>query len=445
MFIKNKEQLAITKKRKQTLEILEAGIINVDPRNFVNKTLQYNKYTNSLVVQNKIYDLISGRIFVIGSGKASEAMAMEVERIIGVDYIEAGIISVREKNLKLKKIKIIKASHPAIGENSLEAGKEILALKDKHNINEKDLVLCLISGGASSMMESFVEDVTLEDAQNLSRILEESNIARKSVYAIKNHISMIKGGMLGSYFAPARVVSIIISDVAGDDLSIIGSGPTVEDFSTFNDIYYILQQYKLLDKIPPRIKYYFEKGCSNLAQETPKKLSHCHNYVIASNKDALEGMVKKARELGLRAIIASSDIRGETKQLAEINKELIFENYPDYEVVILGGETSADLPIKHGKGGSNQHYALASLIEMRDLESDWLLACITSDGIDFLEDSAGAIIDKYSLEKMMEKKLNPQEFLASFDSHTFFKKIGNSLIKIGETGTNVGHMIIYMK
>lgn len=440
----NKKELSTSEMREKIIDIVESGIAAVDPRELVRNAVRYNNVTNSLVVHSNVYDIISGRIFVVGGGKAAGFMAEEIERMIGVDNITAGIVNCRSNKYNTEKIKVIKASHPIPDKKGIKGTEEMLGLREKYDINEKDLIICLVSGGASALVTDYVDGVSLKDSQELTRLLLDSSADISEINAVRKHISKIKGGKLGKHFAPAKVVSLIISDIVGDNKSVIGSGLTEVDTTIFRDVRDILLKHKLYNKIPPSVHSHIEAGCNSLREETAKSLDNCDNYVIANNKVALEHMSKRAQELGLRAMIASSDLTGESGQVAVKTSELLKENYSDFDVVILGGETISNLPEGHGKGGRNQHYVLATMKAMKEIDGEWAVAGVSTDGVDYVKNIGGAMVDNNSLANALDAGLDIEDSLKRYDSNIFFKKLGSSLIEMKDTGTNVGDVVVYL-
>ena len=253
-----------------------------------------------------------------------------------------------------------------------------------------------------------------------------------------------KGGGLGLYFAPATVVTLIISDVIGDDLDIIASGQTCPDTSTFLNALDVIKKYHLILETPKSIVNYLEKGCRKEVEETPKYLENCHNYIIGDNAIALEAMAEKAKEKGWEPCIVTATQQGDTTAVAKLRAAEIINNYyTEYDCLLLGGETTPKLPANHGKGGRNQHYAVVTMLEMTNYTGEWTVASVGTDGSDFLPDIAGAIVDTYSIADAKVKNIDVQTYLDNFDSYNLLKRIGHSLIKTGGTGTNVGDIIIY--
>ncbi|MDQ1352116.1 MAG: hypothetical protein QG657_2422, partial [Acidobacteriota bacterium] len=301
--IKNRSELAITPLRTQALDIIEAGISRVLPSTVMKNAVKFNHTNRILSINNEDFDVSKGRLFVIGGGKASGLMAQTLEDIIDSQNITAGFVNCKDDNYRTTKIGITAASHPTPDLRGIHGVKQMLALKERFSINENDLVICLISGGGSALMPCPVDAISLEDKQEMTRLLVEKGPSIQEINAVRKHLSKIKGGRLGKFFSPTQVVSLIISDVIANDLDTIASGPTVPDSTTFQDALDVLNKYELLSRAPRRIVDYLEKGCAGQIEETPKKLDNCRNFIIGDIRLALEAMVAKTKELGLKPFI----------------------------------------------------------------------------------------------------------------------------------------------
>ena len=445
MIIKNRAALSTTELRKQALDIVEAGICRVLPTNIMKSAVRYDQASRVLAINDTCYNLSKGRLFVIGGGKASGLMAETLESIIPPEDISAGVVNCKSRGYKTGRIKIIPAGHPIPDQRGVEGVKKMLALKKGYNINENDLIICLISGGGSALMPYPVDDVTLADKQKITELLLSSGAEIAEINAIRKHLSQIKGGQLGRYYFPATVVSLILSDVVGNDLAVIASGPTFPDPTTFSDAYNVLKKYSLLARAPKSVTRFLRKGYQGKVAETPKSLNNCHSYIIGDNRLALEAMLKRARELAFTPYIVTAEQKGDTATVAWSRaNEIIGSRYAGYNAIIVGGETTPKLPASVGKGGRNQHYAAASMLAMRNYPGQWLVASVGTDGSDFLPDVAGAIVDNISLDKARARGIDVNYYLDSYDSNTLLNKIGSSLVLTGDTGTNVGDVILYL-
>ncbi len=443
--IRNRKEIATTELREKALDIIEAGISRVLPSMLMKSAVSFDSEKKILTIHNNVYDASKGRIFVIGGGKAVGLMAEALEDIIGSENITDGVLNCKGDNYKTKKIKVIKASHPFPDEKGVEGVKEMLSLKNRYSINENDLIICLISGGGSALMPCPVEGVNLGDKQAITKLLVHSGIKIDEVNTVRKHLSRTKGGRLGQFFEPVKIVSLIISDVVGNNLNVIASSPTVPDISTFQDAYEVLEKNNLLAEAPKSVVEFLKKGCNKEVGETPEQLFNCYNYIIGDTELALEAMAERSKELGFNPFIITDKQIGDTTIMARDRaNEIIQGEYNDYDVVLIGGETTPRLPKNFGKGGRNQHYAAVSLPLMEKYSGEWLIASVNTDGSDFLQDIAGAIVDKDSLNQVKEKNIDIDSYLEKYDSYNLLDKIGNSIIITGETGTNVSDVILYI-
>jgi glycerate 2-kinase len=445
LIIKNREDLVSSGFRARAVELIEAGITRVLPSNLLRAAIKYHGSRKKLIVGGGVYDVSRGRLFVVGGGKAAGLMAEEIENIIGPDNITAGIVNCKTGDYKTSRIEVLKAGHPVPDDAGVYGVRSMLAMKGRYNIGKGDLVLCLISGGGSALMPCPVGDVTLDDKQRITQLLLRCGANIKEINMVRKHLSLTKGGSLGKYYDPARVVSLIISDVVGDDLETIASGPTVPDLSTFDDAYRVLEKYKLTRKAPSNAVTFINRGRDGLEAETPKELYNCDNYIIGNNSMALAAMEEKAKDMGLRPYTITSELTGDTSEAAvRFAQEITAGQYKGFNVILLGGETTPTLTDKSGKGGRNQHYAAVSMLAMRDCEPPWLVAAIGTDGSDYLPDVAGAMVDDRSLETAEAAGIDVDDYVNRFDSYTLFRRMGRSLIVTGATGTNVSDVLFYL-
>ncbi len=445
MIIKNSEELISSSLRARAVGLIEAGISRVLPANLMRTAVKYSAAKQRLTLSGVRYNLAKGRVFVTGGGKASGLMAEELERIMGPETITAGTVNCKTNGYKTEKVTIIEAGHPVPDESGVHGVREMLAMKARYNIGKGDLVICLISGGGSSLLPCPVTGVTLEDKQDMTQLLLRCGADIKEINTVRKHLSLIKGGGLAGFYEPARVVSLVISDVVGDDLDAIASGPTVADPTTFADALKVLEKYGLTEKAPKNAVGFINRGCLGLEAETPRVLSNCDNYIIGNNRMALEAIAEKARDLGLKPSIVTSEMTGDTAGLARsMAADMVNGKYRGFDVVLLGGETAPTLPENAGRGGRNQHYAAVSMPAMQDLACPWVVASVGSDGSDYLPDVAGAMVDNRSLDAAKAAGLDVEDYIERFDSNTLFTKMGRSLIVTGPTGTNVSDIVLYL-
>lgn len=385
------------------------------------------------------------QLYVIGAGKAAAAMAVETEKIAG-SLISDGIISTKYGHaLPTQKIKTIEAAHPVPDEQGVEAVRQTIQLLKK--LIPGDIVICLISGGASALWCDVPDGITLPDIQTTFQLLVTSGAGIQEINTVRKHLSGIKGGQLVRHCNGARVFSLIISDVPGDDLEVIASGPTVADPSTFHDAYAILARYNLLPQLPQNVRLHIEKGRNREIEETPKPgdplFSNTVNKIIGNNSGAIGAAAKKATALGYHTHIIPGLITGDAETAA---RKLVASalNYkgPRPACIIQGGETTVKVT-GQGKGGRNQHFALAALIELYKSNRPGKI-CILSggtDGTDGPTDAAGAVIDQDTLAVVANNNLDMEAALDNQDAYHFFQHT-NSLVKTGPTQTNVMDLML---
>jgi glycerate-2-kinase len=443
--IKNRSVLEISNARRLALDIIEEGLFSVSPQILISKAIQYSLNSDTIFIQNTPISFNGGRIFIVGGGKASGLMSTALEKLLPLHRITSGVVVVKSNVLSQSCVKFIKAAHPLPDDRGCAATGHMLSLKNDFKICEKDIVLCLISGGGSALIVKPVPDITLVDLKRTTELLLASGATINEINTVRKHLSMVKGGMLAQHYFPARVISLIISDVVGNDLSTIASGPTVPDPTTFQDAYDVFETYGLEKMIPKNVSSRILRGIKGIISETPKELSNTTNFIIGDNNVALDAMFKKATDLGLKPSTGNRNLKGDTEKMAEYWAQCaISSQFHNNNAIILGGETTLKLPSKTGAGGRNQHYAAVSLEAFKDYPQDWLVTSIGSDGSDYLPGIAGAIVDQNSLKKIREKKLPFSKYINRYDSYNLLSNIGNSLVITGDTGTNVGDFVLYV-
>jgi len=428
--------------RKVALTLILEGIEAADPLVAIKRF--FEKEGNELVIKK-----VKGDVYVVGAGKATGGMAKAVEEVLG-DRIKAGIIAVPEElvnDVKLSKIKVLGSTHPKASEKSVRAGKEIVNLVK--NASEEDLVIALFSGGGSALVEYPVSGVSIEDIGEVSIALMNAGADIFELNTVRKHLSLFKGGWLAKHASPSSMLCLMISDVVGDRMDTIASGPTVPDPTTFKDALKVLKKYKLYDKAPRSVISYIEKGVKNEVPETPKPgdpiFKRVINRVVASNIISLNSMRRKASELGYNALILTSMLEGEAREvgkvIAGIAKEVKASGnpIPPPAVILAGGETTVTVRGK-GRGGRNQELALSAALTIENLEGI-AIASVGSDGRDGPTDAAGAIVDGTTAIIAKKRGLDPYIFLAENNSYEFFKAVGGH-VTTGYTGTNVNDLIV---
>lgn len=432
---------------EDAMEILSAAIEAANPQRLIRNKVKQDGGT--LRIDEKVLKLEEFKnIYVIGAGKASPGMALELERILG-DRISSGVISTKYGHtLHSRRIEILEAGHPVPDQNGLNASEQIYQLALK--ADKQDLVICVFSGGGSALLERLPLGIDLMDLKDMNRILlacgadiEESNVVRK-------HISMIKGGRLAQAIFPATCVSLILSDVVGDPLEIIASGPTVPDPTTFEDAIRVIDKHYLEPSLPKSVINLLRKGLRGQLQDTPKRdapfFEKVTNIILGNNFESLAFARRRAAELHYDTLILSSRVQGEAKEIAKaiaaIVQEIHMSDLPIKKpaCLLIGGETTVTVG-GTGKGGRNQEFALSSLVAMRGAQYGYLIASVGTDGTDGPTDAAGGYASQEIDSRYRRLHLDPSKFLRDNDSYGFLDEVGG-LIKTGPTGTNVMDIII---
>jgi glycerate 2-kinase len=379
------------------------------------------------------------RIFLIAAGKAAVPMAQAVEEIVGVPLAREMVITKHGHTGPLRDSVAIEAGHPIPDEAGEKAAREIRNLVSG-KLRSRDLLLVAISGGASAILPAPVESVTLKAKQETTDLLLRAGANIHELNAVRKHLSFLKGGRLAKLAYPATVVSLLLSDVIGDPLDVIGSGPTAPDGSTFGDAIAVLERYDLLERVPRAVSRYLDAGARGEIEETPKPgdpvFDKVHNLVVGSNRLALEAAQREALSLGYETQILSSTVEGEARKVgmehAKSLRAVLKDGRP--RCFLAGGETTVTVR-GAGKGGRNQELALAAAIGIEGLENVAVLSAGT-DGTDGPTDAAGAFATGSTLLGAAKLGLDAREHLAHNDSYPFFESLGD-LIKTGPTGTNV--------
>ncbi len=384
-------------------------------------------------------------LIVIGFGKASCPMAKAIEDQL-FDLIDSGIIITKYKHCpssyKIKKIQILEAGHPVPDENGLKATEIIINYLKGADRNS--LLVCLISGGGSALFVYPYEGVTLSEKQRVTELLLKAGANISELNTVRKHISKVKGGRLAEIAYPAKIISLILSDVIGDKLDVIASGPTAPDKMKYNDALKVIKKYGLTELTPSSVLETLHRGANGLIPETPKKgdkaFRKVENIIIGSNKKAIDAAKTRAESLGLQAEILSSEISGEASDIGKWLAKKAIETCNllsarhNRKILISGGETTVTVK-GNGLGGRNMELALSFAIEIEGIDGITLLSAGT-DGTDGPTDAAGAIVDGETIKKAKAIELNPKEYLENNDSYNFFNKI-DGLFVTGPTGTNV--------
>ncbi len=438
-------------------EIFRAGLDRVDPEALIGGCLRVdgNTLTADAGQDRRSYDLDRfERVVVIGFGKATARMAKALETVLG-DRIDDGLISVKYGHTeKLSRIRTIEAGHPVPDENGIEASRQIADMARR--ADAATLVISLISGGGSALIpypwsgkaEGEKIELTLAQKQRVTEVLLGCGAVINEINCLRKHLSRIKGGRLAQLFLPATSLNLILSDVVGDRLDAIASGPTTWDTTSFSDAARIVDKYDIEDKLPEPVRRIFSRGKAGAIPDTPKKgdpvFDRVANLLVGTNYQSLQAAARKAGALGFSPVILSSQIVGEAKEVAKVycgigkdaRQKGLFGKRP--LCLIGGGETTVTLK-GSGKGGRNQEMALSFLAEIEQdpaaAEGLYFLAAST-DGNDGPTDAAGAFACREILQSAQDRGLRIADALKNNDAYSFFTQAGG-LLKTGPTNTNV--------
>ena len=412
----------------------------VNPRTLVQQTVRIENANLIVEAQQQRHSFsLNGQVLVIGAGKGAGQLAQGLEHQLG-DHIAAGVVVLPHgQQVELQKVKVVHGEHPFPGQGSLAAAEQITALLARRK--ESDLICFCLTGGASSLLVSPAPGLSLADKLAVNRQLIACGADIRAMNTVRKHLSRLKGGGLARLTHPSPLISLILSDVVGDDLSTIGSGPTVPDPTTFHDAWTIVEDFHIVDTIPAAARNYLRDGKAGLHQETPKPgdtiFTSVSNILLGSNRIALEAAAAKARVFGFIPEIVDAPLSGDTTDAAlQFAKTIRAQraNIQQPLCLLAGGETTVHVT-GAGKGGRNQEFALVVAQHLRD-EPQWALLSAGTDGIDGPTDAAGAFVDGDSMNRAQEKELDPQHALYDNDSYTFFSALGD-LFRPGQTGTNV--------
>jgi len=445
MLFKNREQIIengqtpeLKSIREDVLDVLNSALDAVNPYNavkskFDGKNINFKSET--------IYISDFENIYLVGFGKASIGMAQAVCDSINV---KQGAVVTNDPGNEVQSdcISTFVGSHPIPDEKSIEGTEEILEIVEK--CEENDLLIVLISGGGSALLEK--PRVSINDLQKTTDLLLKSGANINGINTIRKHLSFVKGGQLA---APAKcmIISFIVSDIIGDPVEFIASGPTYPDSTTYQDAQRILNKYNLWTKLPSSVQNVIEDGIKGKIPETPKKndpvFNDVFNFIVANNKIACNAAKEKAEELEYKAILLTTSLDGEAKDIGKYLAEKAANYLTEGEKVVFisGGETTVTIK-GSGKGGRNQEMILGSLEELAD--KNIVFSSFATDGIDGMSDAAGAIADTFTMKRALKNNLDPKEFLENNNSYEFFKNL-DDLFLTGPTGTNVMDIQILVK
>jgi glycerate 2-kinase len=427
--------------------VLGAALQAADPAAAVETYLK--RRALELEVAGRNYDLDAyRRVFLVGAGKAGAPMSHAAAGILG-DRLTQGVVVVKEGYLGSddlpSRVSILEAGHPIPDERGVQGGCRIQKLLE--NLRPDDLVIGLISGGGSALLTAPVPGITLNDFQVLTAALLACGATINEINCLRKHLDRLKGGGLARLASPATLITLILSDVVGDPLDVIASGPTVPDPTSYSQAYAVLERYGLLDKVPPSIIAHLESGRRGELPETPKAgdpaFERVQNVIIGSNLQAAQAALHQAEAEGFHTLLLTTYFQGEARQagvtLAAIARQIAATGQPLARpaCLVAGGETTVTLT-GSGKGGRNQEIALGALPGLAGLP-EIALVSLATDGGDGPTDAAGAVVSGESLSRAQHAGLDPVDYLQRNDAYPFFEALGD-LLKPGPTRTNVNDL-----
>ena len=433
--------------RENAEQIFLAGVRSVLPEKLITGMMAVSG--SVLTIQGQGFPLTGIRnIFLIGAGKASAAMGHYVETILGNRITGGHIVVKYDHSCKLKKIRVTEAGHPVPDINGYHATEEIKKIAQQ--ASENDLVICLLSGGGSALLADLPEGILAEELYIVNNLLIRCGASIGEINCVRKHLSGVKGGQLSRIAWPATIVSLILSDVIGDPLDVIASGPTAPDPSTFNDALRIIEYYHLASDVTVGVLNYLKEGSKGIHPETPKPgdplFSRTFNFLAGTNRTALEAAKSKAISFGFNTCVVESELCRNMENAAEtiLNEAKAYKKNNDFKkpvCLLYGGEPTLKVN-GNGHGGRNQHLALVSAIRLQGHQGITLLSAGT-DGTDGPTDAAGAVVDSDTVNRARSLNADPEVYLAEYDSYNFFRRTGGQ-IKTGPTFTNVMDMVVVL-
>ena len=421
--------------------VLREALLAADPRRLVRRQLVLR--AGVLEAAGVRHRLGRGRVALIAVGKAAVPMALAAEEALGNRLGEALAVSTAREG-KLERVRLLTASHPVPDARGLAAAAEVEALA--RGLGRQDLLLVLLSGGASALLPSPAEGLTLDDKARTTALLLRTGATIHETNAVRKHLSRLKGGGLARAAAPARVVTLVLSDVVGDDLATIASGPTVPDPTTFADALDVLRRREILEDVPAAVREHLERGARGERPETPKPggaaFRRAATRIVGSNRLSVEAARREARRQGLRALVLTTRLEGEAREAARVLvavlRECVESSRPAAPPLCLlaGGETTVTVR-GDGQGGRNQELAVAAAPCLAGFPVPAVVASLATDGVDGASDAAGGLADDTTVARAAALGLAPADaFLAASDTRNYLGPLGD-LIVTGPTGTNV--------
>ena len=438
----------ISRMREDAREIFQAGVDAAEPREAVRRALQLGASGRPVIAGEEIEE--GGRLRIIGLGKASCSMAAAAAEVCNPEQFPGpGIVVVNAENRReLSRFRVRTSGHPVPDAAGVRAAEEIVHYLQ--GSSPEDTTLVLISGGGSALLPAPAEGISLEDKMETTRHLLACGATIQEMNMVRKHVSRLKGGGLARHASPTRVEALILSDVIGDDLSTIASGPTVADPTTFDDARGVLEKYGILDHAPAAVRERIENGCRGEIPETPKPgdpaFEKVRNVLVGGNGRSLDAVVRRAGELGYQTITASRQLTGEARNAAVKLAHYLRKRSPASPplAIVAGGETTVTVQ-GDGKGGRNQEMALSFALACEHLEPGfpWVFLSGATDGQDGPTDAAGGMVDPGSLERGRMAGWQAADELENNNSYVFLEASGD-LLKTGATSTNVADLQILL-
>ncbi|MHB1908902.1 MAG: glycerate kinase type-2 family protein [Nitrososphaerales archaeon] len=434
------------KEKAIILDAIESALDAVSPSTMLSEIMKVKSGTIYVKGLHPLRISSFDKIIVVGGGKASGSLAESLERILGLENISGGYVNIlkgTKHHYSTKKISLNEASHPVPNRDGVKGVRTMLSILK--NATKDSLVICLITGGGSSILPLPAKGIALQEIVTTTDLLLRAGADIDQMNTVRKHISSIKGGQLLRYTNGARVLSLIISDVVGNHLDSIASGPTSPDKSTFSDAIEILDAFNISKQVPSSVLNRLKQGANGALQETPKPgdsiFSNVSNILIGSNEIACKAAIKRLeKDFPKNVYYLGSSWKGEARDTYQrIISKCVRLSKAKRSAFVWGGETTVTVR-GEGIGGRNQEQALAAFRDICKSQDKITIAFFATDGIDGKTNAAGAIVDRSLCDKARSMKLDPERFLEKNDSNTFFQKIGHSLIRTGPTGTNVNDL-----
>jgi len=431
------------------LDALEAALKSIDPTNALKGWLRIERGRLQI---GDVPATIRSKVRVIAVGKASAPMLTAALKILGKRVVTGILVAPRNSSLKRtdKRIVTFHSSHPLPDDEGIRASGSVLATIAGMQANE--VLLCLISGGASAMLPAPTADITLEDKRAVTQQLIRSRASIHQINTVRRHLSQLKGGRLIEHCKAGTIISLIISDVSGNVLSDIASGLTAADPTTFQNAIDVLKEYNLWDSAPQRVRKHLRQGLMGNIPETPKPSNRIfrkvHNFIVADNRTACEAARMVLQKEHIQTAIMTSSVDMEAKSLGKLltsvarDSEQFGQPLKRPSALVFGGETTVEVR-GTGKGGRNQETALATVEQIEGLNGV-TIATMGTDGVDGNSPAAGAVVDSHSIVRAKRLHLRVRDFAVKNDSYNFFRKLNDNIVT-GPTGTNVGDIYLLIR